>query len=531
MARGSQDRAGRHDTLVDAIDWSVRSLSPTARLLLGQLSVFAGSFGLDAASAVSGSEVDVLDPLEELVEHSLVVSGEERSGDRFRLLEPVRQSASALLDPPDLEVAQRRHADFYAELLVDLDRRWRGGDDQGTWPIAQREFPELRHAFAHLCQQRRIDDAQRFAAAGWGPIMTHFDYAPQAEWAPLALDLDPDHTGPHTASACAVAVWGALSAGDEPTVQALLRRGVAALESGSIDDGLVFGAAQHAITYGIRPDIDQAVLARWIRDARDSEDLFRQVLVLGYANSGDAVPLARRLGSVVMRGFAGNFMIHGSVPDDPRAVLEDSWEIAERSHSFVLRNSTGHVYASYEVCLGAPLDGLLFLRPIVRDWLLRGDARAWENLHTMAAGFARLGDRDAVETLLAAIGDRTLGHHVGRLKPLEVHYIEAAVGSTRMAELASSDGGDLGIAVAYACERAGELAEADASPGSDPVELELTSRQFEVARLVARGLGNKEIARTLGISRYTVETHVRNILERLDATSRTQIATWFLTHT
>ena len=59
-------------------------------------------------------------------------------------------------------------------------------------------------------------------------------------------------------------------------------------------------------------------------------------------------------------------------------------------------------------------------------------------------------------------------------------------------------------------------------------EIELTDRQLEVARLVARGLSNKDIASRLDISPYTVETHVRNILERLDARNRTQIVTWVM---
>ena len=60
-------------------------------------------------------------------------------------------------------------------------------------------------------------------------------------------------------------------------------------------------------------------------------------------------------------------------------------------------------------------------------------------------------------------------------------------------------------------------------------EEHLTGRQLEIAALVARGLTNKAIAERLDLSTYTVETHVRNILERLDATSRTQIATWWQT--
>ena len=50
----------------------------------------------------------------------------------------------------------------------------------------------------------------------------------------------------------------------------------------------------------------------------------------------------------------------------------------------------------------------------------------------------------------------------------------------------------------------------------------LTPRQRDVAALVAQGLTNKQIAQQLGISRFTAETHVRNILERLGAASRSR---------
>jgi len=54
----------------------------------------------------------------------------------------------------------------------------------------------------------------------------------------------------------------------------------------------------------------------------------------------------------------------------------------------------------------------------------------------------------------------------------------------------------------------------------------LTKRQREVAGLIAHGLSNRAIADKLGISPLTAETHVRNIMLQLDATSRTQIAVW-----
>jgi DNA-binding NarL/FixJ family response regulator len=54
----------------------------------------------------------------------------------------------------------------------------------------------------------------------------------------------------------------------------------------------------------------------------------------------------------------------------------------------------------------------------------------------------------------------------------------------------------------------------------------LTQRQLEVAALVAKGLTNKQIADELIVSRYTAETHVKNILTRLGLSSRAEIAAW-----
>jgi non-specific serine/threonine protein kinase len=54
----------------------------------------------------------------------------------------------------------------------------------------------------------------------------------------------------------------------------------------------------------------------------------------------------------------------------------------------------------------------------------------------------------------------------------------------------------------------------------------LTAREREVAALVARGLGNREIAAALAISARTAERHVENIRAKLGVNSRVQIAVW-----
>jgi non-specific serine/threonine protein kinase len=58
----------------------------------------------------------------------------------------------------------------------------------------------------------------------------------------------------------------------------------------------------------------------------------------------------------------------------------------------------------------------------------------------------------------------------------------------------------------------------------------LTPREQEVAKLVARGLGNRAIAAQLVISEATVEVHVKRILSKLGFDSRTKIAAWVLEH-
>jgi DNA-binding NarL/FixJ family response regulator len=58
----------------------------------------------------------------------------------------------------------------------------------------------------------------------------------------------------------------------------------------------------------------------------------------------------------------------------------------------------------------------------------------------------------------------------------------------------------------------------------------LTSREQEIAVLLAQGLSNKDIAKTLVIAQRTAETHVANILAKLGLTSRSQVAAWIAEH-
>jgi DNA-binding CsgD family transcriptional regulator len=59
----------------------------------------------------------------------------------------------------------------------------------------------------------------------------------------------------------------------------------------------------------------------------------------------------------------------------------------------------------------------------------------------------------------------------------------------------------------------------------------LTAREFEVARLIAEGLTNAEIAERLAIAPKTASAHVEHILAKLGVTRRAEIAAWTATVT
>jgi DNA-binding NarL/FixJ family response regulator len=58
---------------------------------------------------------------------------------------------------------------------------------------------------------------------------------------------------------------------------------------------------------------------------------------------------------------------------------------------------------------------------------------------------------------------------------------------------------------------------------TDDITVErLSARESQILRLVAEGLGNREIAERLSVSRYTVECHIKHIYRKLAVSSRTR---------
>lgn len=65
-------------------------------------------------------------------------------------------------------------------------------------------------------------------------------------------------------------------------------------------------------------------------------------------------------------------------------------------------------------------------------------------------------------------------------------------------------------------------------PGTASKEAALTNREQEILRLIAKGYRTKEVAETLAISTLTVETHLRNIYDKLHVRSRAGAVARFL---
>ena len=168
LTGGARTAVPRQQTLEASVAWSYDLLAEPERAVLRQLSVFAGGFTLEAAGAVAigaGQPEAVLPeavlpeascrrrpaggvlPLvSSLADKSLIVAAEDGTGDRFRMLETIRDYAAArLLEAGEAVGAQARHFGFFARAV---DRR--PGEDEDSY-----------------CERLRADYDNIRVALGW----------------------------------------------------------------------------------------------------------------------------------------------------------------------------------------------------------------------------------------------------------------------------------------------------------------------------------------------------------------------------
>lgn len=172
LTSGGRTSLPRHRTLRATMEWSYALLAPREQVLLRRLSVFTGSFTLDAVERVAaGAPLDneaLLDGVAALVDKSLVLMEAGDSVARYRLLETVRQyGLERLVESGEREGLERRFAEYFLCMLEANAADLVGGSNlQALLAGLVAEHDNLRAAAVWACADHsRADLALRFVGS------------------------------------------------------------------------------------------------------------------------------------------------------------------------------------------------------------------------------------------------------------------------------------------------------------------------------------------------------------------------------
>jgi non-specific serine/threonine protein kinase len=151
LTSGSRSALPRHQTLRATMDWSYDLLAGNTRVLYRRLSVFSGGFTQDAAQAVCSDDVfegvEVLGELSRLVDRSIVEVIQAGDGERYRMLETIRQYARERLKESGEERQVRdRHLRYYMDWTEAVEPRLRGPGQIAWWDRIETEHDNIRAA-------------------------------------------------------------------------------------------------------------------------------------------------------------------------------------------------------------------------------------------------------------------------------------------------------------------------------------------------------------------------------------------------
>lgn len=516
---GARDGPDRHRTLLAALEWSHDLLDDRERALFRRASVFVGGWTLDAAEAVCDLG-DIVDITGSLVDKSLV-RRRARPDDvaEYVMLESLREYGGDLLERyGETREVRTRHALFYADIAARTESLVGSAQEQASVESVGAEQGNLRAAFAHSLSE-----------------------VPTAAALPLASAL----------------AWHDYTRGRLGDAHNTLDRALAAVAvepSAPAEDalnGLLLMAATVAVARG---DLDgaDAHLARGLEISRRCGPLRRTAI--GTAFLGHvARARGRHDEAVVHHDRAG--ALHGELGN--AAGVAWSWY----DRGLLARRRGDNDEASR--CLQEGLDRF---RDMDYAWAIGCAAPV---LAAVQLRRGRAGDAAALLTEGLDQCGSSAGDYRGLAQCLEV---AAALACTRgaaadaarllgaasalrerlVAPLPDDDAGDveeitervrrrLGPGPARDGLRAGRTLAAPAAIAlarratpepvpSDRAKPLLTPREREVAGLVAGGHTNRQIGRALGISEKTSEVHVHNIIRKLGARSRAEVAVWAVTH-
>lgn len=518
LTRRSRNAPSRQQTLRACIDWSYSLCTPAEQHVWEQLSVFAGSVELDAAEQVCQDDLEgeeLLDVMTALVDKSILIREESDSVVRFRLLETVRDyGRDKLHEAGEYTELRRRHRDWYRQLALDADADWISPRQLDWIARLDREQPNLREALDFcLTDTEAESDAALSIAAALQPFWFSRGQASEARhWLDLALAKRPA-----TATAArAKAVWrttmAAESQGDHTAASVLVRQ--AQTLAATTDQPIVHAYAE----------LTQALYALCGGDpARACTPM--ETALESFAAQGDVYG---QVWALFALGWAHDLQEDSaaaiSYHEKALAIIESHGDSVHRSYALWATAVAAWRQGDGDRALRLLRQGLQLIRQQKDPYMA---AIALETLAWIA------GTQDSAHRTAVLLGaSHALSHSTGTsavLFPnLAVHHEDSeraarhSLGGPAF-EAAYHEGAtlDLDAAIGYALSQQPRAP----APGPDH-RTELTTREREVADLVAEGLSNRAIAARLSISQRTAEGHVEHILTKLGFTSRAQIAAW-----
>jgi DNA-binding CsgD family transcriptional regulator len=260
-----------------------------------------------------------------------------------------------------------------------------------------------------------------------------------------------------------------------------------------------------------------------------------------------ALQLGKELGSAWWIGNAASYLaitlVEIGQADRAQAMLDEAWPESKEGESLAVRRmkwargaialAQGDAERALSIADGliATAPGAKSEAPIPLLELMRAQALAQlgrTNDARSAFDRAKSGALDRGATPVQWLASAALAHFYQQTRQAELADNEIREARAIIEELARSLNDESLAAQLH--ERAG--AKLPQARSITPLRAAkeayggLTARERDVAALVARGLSNREIAEELVLGERTIETHVGNILSKLDFSSRAQIAVW-----
>jgi predicted ATPase/DNA-binding CsgD family transcriptional regulator len=509
-----------HQTLRTATEWSYDLCTPTEQLLWARLSVFAGAFDVQAAEEVCEGDGlaghDVLANLVGLVDKSVVLRV-ENGETRYRLLDTLREFGAEKLGR-GTDTARARHVARYARLAGYFGLHSQADDQIIRFRQLRAEHEEIRAALDYaLGLPGHGGDAAMIATSLFGywhmaGLMREGGY-----WLGKVLDR---FTEPSPERARALIIDGSLAIfrGETSTAITSVEEGI---RLGEMTGDLVsrgVGYMYLCLALLTAGRYDEAIAAGAIAEERAIANRDRAVLVFIDYEMCYLHLLTGRLDEGLARCEQGLARLGA-----------DSEELWMRGFLQLLKGLALYLRGEHEASAEAFGTGLA-MKHEVRDPL--GTGYALEGMAMLAMAHGR-----AVRTawLLGAAGEmwRLVGSRLGRDPFLEALH-------QRTEDTARHTLGDGRFDVLYREGAAAPLDPVVTAAITDADELDattatvedrvkprlLTSREREIAELVAQGLSNREIAQRLVISKRTVDAHIEHIYGKLGVSSRVQLANW-----